>query len=254
MWLDEWAPMISLSVFLLNRHVLLKGDSAEKKEKSMLFKLINPSHFPLSSQANRPLLEGGLRQQGRGVWDKTKHCCLFSWRWQKPSHSLCFGWERGERERVKWGWGGVWSYTENTERKYKGKGKSQSEQEEKQWTGESTRPHARSWVRIIAEDHGICWPPYVHKGSTQMTVQWHTGHWSRVSSPLGRVSLSLYWTVFLSPSPSQITQVSPFHSPLISLLLSSVPCYPINSLSLFLPFFTGAHNQIRFAPSSERKN
>lgn len=56
--------MILLPISLLSRHVLLKGGSAEKKEESMRFKLINPSHFP-------PLLLGRQTSPGGGsaaVW------------------------------------------------------------------------------------------------------------------------------------------------------------------------------------------
>lgn len=44
---------------LLSRHVLLKGGLVEKKEESMRFKLINPSHFP-------PLLLGRQTSPGGG--------------------------------------------------------------------------------------------------------------------------------------------------------------------------------------------
>ena len=106
---------------------------------------------------------------------------------------------------------------------YEGKGKGQEER------GREAGGHARSWVRIIAEDHGICWPPYVYKGSSQMTVQWHTGHRSRASSPDGK---SLSFTLSLSLSLAKITLFLSLSVtlPIISLLSSSVPCYPIDSL------------------------
>lgn len=138
-----------------------------------------------------------------------------------------------EKGRVRGWWGGLGGYGDRGERKGRGREKGKVQEEggrEKQ--GESRRPHARSWVGIIVEDHGIFWPPYVYKGSSQMTVLWHTGHWSRVSFPMGKISLSLHLSVSLPSLSFKITQFLflSISLPLISLLSSLVPCYPINSL------------------------
>lgn len=106
--------MIFLSISLLSRHVVLKGGSVEKKEESMRFKLINPSHFPLYSKADRPLLEGGLRQwEGEkkqitvicfhgGGRDPASSCVLARWKdkrdREKKSERLV------KRSRGLWGY------------------------------------------------------------------------------------------------------------------------------------------------------
>ena len=61
-----------------------------------------------------------------------------------------------------------------------------------------------------------------------MTVQWHTGQRSRASPPMGRVPLSLPRR--LSPTKFTTLIFLSISLPLISLLSSLVPCYPINSL------------------------
>lgn len=112
-------------------------------------------------------------------------------------------------------------------------------------------PHARSWVGIIAEDRGICWPPYVCKGSSQMSgIPGPDPESVRV--PMRRACFIIW--VSLYPSLShKITQFL-FLSiplPLICLLSSSVPWYPINSLPQCLSSLVLI---IKFAPSSRRKD
>lgn len=88
-----------------------------KKEESMRFKLINASNFPLPSQADRPLLEGGLQQRvgkknntvicfhGSGRGPAT--CCALATRTKR---------ERQRREEKEGGWesleGRGWTTTE----------------------------------------------------------------------------------------------------------------------------------------------
>lgn len=65
----------------LSEPVLLKGGLSVQKRH---FKLINLSHFPLFSPAERPQLKKDLQQRAGGG-RKKNHCHPFSQRWQTPS-------------------------------------------------------------------------------------------------------------------------------------------------------------------------
>lgn len=195
----------------------------------MRFKLINPSHFPpLPPRQTDPSWRGVC---GSGAEEKkTKHCHLFSWRWQRPSFQLRFGQGKDERDRERKSETrvrrskGVQGYRGEEGLNRKRERCRRCEVERRKKARESRRPHARSWVGMIAEDHGICWPPYVYKGGSQMSAVAYRALIQRLI-PHGK---RLSFTPYPSLSLSQNHPISIF--PLISLLSSSVPHYPINSL------------------------